>query len=178
MRRSFRPSMCSMLEERIALSHAASAIVIAPLAVATPLQATYHGHVITVTNSGIDNYSQNTQLSGSARLPRVGLVFLSAEISNNFVSTISDPNQGTATIVTTTNLGTLTLTLSGQHSNLAPSRPTTTHLAFTVTGATGQLGNYLGAKGTAALTLTTTNPNWVLLSRTSYGSFNLRLSLA
>jgi hypothetical protein len=74
----------------------------------------------------------------------------------------------------------LTLDLTGPHSELAPTTPTTTRLTFTVAKATGRLAPYVGTQGTADLTLVTRGPspfNPSLMS-TSRGTFALVLTLA
>jgi len=167
----YRPSGDWSLEGRVALSHAA---------VPAGLHATVHGQVTTVIQQGIDTRSEQAKLRGSARAPVIGPFHLAGVLNSNFVDVISYPDQGTLTVTAVKHPGSLTLTLTGPHSDLAPTTPTTTHLTFTVSKARGGLARFVGTPGTADLTLVTSGPSPLnpSLMSTSQGTFTLVLTLA
>ncbi len=167
----YRPSEDWSLEGRVALSH---------VALPSGLHATVHGQVTTEIQQGIDTRSEQAKLRGSARPPAIGPIRLAGVLNSNFVDVIGFPDKGTLTFTAAKHPGSLTLDLTGPHSELAPTTPTTTRLTFTVAEATGRLARYIGTQGIADLTLVTQGPSPVnpSLMSTSRGTFTLVLSLA
>jgi len=167
----YRSSGDWSLEGRVALSH---------VAVPAGLQATVRGQVTTVIQQGIDTRSEQAKLRGSAPAPVIGPIRLAGALNSDFVDAIRLPDRGTLTLTAAKHPGSLTLNLTGPHSDLAPTTPTTTRLTFTVAKATGRLAPYVGTRGTADLTLVTRGPSPLnpSLMSTSRGTFALVLTTA
>ncbi len=175
MRRRFRPSESWFLEERIALSHAAEiAALAAPRA---GLRVVFHGAVTTTTRQGVDTNSQVAALSGTGRVPGFGPLNLAGTLNSSFVNVRSFPDSGRLVVIARTHSGTMNLTLTGPHSDLAPRTATTSHFTFRVSRATGQFASLVGATGTADLTLKVRGPSAFNPSHagTSHGNFTLAL---
>jgi hypothetical protein len=171
----YRSSGDWALERRAALSHAAEQV-----AVPAGLHAAVHGPVTTVNQHGVDTRSEHARLRGSGRRPVLGAIRVAGVLNSNFVDVIRFPDQGTLTLTSARRPGSLTLSLSGPPSDLAPINRQTTRLTFTVSKATGELASFLGAQGTADLILVTkssTPLNPSLMSK-SRGTFTLVLTVA
>jgi hypothetical protein len=173
----YRSSGDWSLEDRAAPSHPAGA---GQVAVTAGLHATVRGHVATVIEQGIDTRSERAELMGSSLAPGIGPIRLTGVLDSNFVDVISYPVQGTLTLTSAKHPGSLTLDLTGPHSDLAPTTPTATRLSFTVSRATGRLAPYAGSRGIADLTLVTQGPSPLnpSLRSTSQGTFALVLTMA
>ena len=116
-------------------------------------------------------------MTGTSRVSGAGAVNLAGEITNNWVNLRNFPDVGTLTLTSKTHAGTLTLSVTGPHSNLAPTSPTTVHLTFSITKATGQYASYQGHTGTADLTMVTKGPAGLHLTRVNHGTFTLALTV-
>jgi hypothetical protein len=163
------------LEARAALSHAA-----AHVAVLAGLHATGRGKVTTVIQQGVDTRSEQANLRGSARAPAIGLIRVAGVLNSNFVDVRGFPDQGTLTFTAAKHRGSLTLDVTGPHSELAPTTPAATRLTGTVAKATRRFAPYLGTHGLVDLTLVTQGPSPFnpLHMSTSQGTFALMLTLA
>jgi hypothetical protein len=144
------------------------------------LHATVRGQVTTVIQGGLDTWSEQAALRGSARAPGIGPIRLAGALRSNFVDLIRFPDRGTLTFTAAKYPGSVTLDLTGPHFELAPTQPTTTRLSYTVAQATGRLARYVGTQGTAELTLVTPGPSPLnpSLMSTSQGTFALVLTPA
>ena len=171
----YRPSGDWSLEERAALSHTA-----AHVGVLAGLHTTVRGQVTTVIQQGIDTRSEQAKLRGSAHAPGIGPIRLAGVLKSDFVDVISFPERGTLTVTAAKHPGSVTLDLTGPYIDLAPITPATTRLTFTVAKATGRWARYVGAQGTADLTLVTQGPSPLnpSLMSTSRGTFALVLTRA
>jgi hypothetical protein len=144
------------------------------------LHATVRGQVTIMIQGGVDTWSEQAVLRGSARAPGIGPIRLAGVLNSHFVDVIRFPDRGTLTVTAAKHPGSVTLDLTGPHFELAPITPTTTRLTFTVAKATGRLARYVGTQGTAELTLVTSGPSPLnpSLMSTSQGTFALVLTPA
>ena len=99
----------------------------------------------------------NMKLAGATRVPGVGILKLTGNLSSNPSLPQSNTNtQGTLFLASRAKGGgTVTMSVSGQGTNLAPAFPQTSHLSFTVTAATGRFSSALGFTGAFDLTQAT-----------------------
>jgi hypothetical protein len=171
----YRPSGDWSLEARVAPSHAT-----AHVAMPAGLHSTVRGQVTSIIQQGIDTRDEQARLRGSSRSPTIGPSRLVGAINSEFVDVIGFPDRGTLTITAAKHRGSLTLDLTGPHSELAPATPTTTPFTFTVAKATGRFAPYVGGRGAADLTLVTHGPPPFNPSHisTSHGTFTLVLTPA
>lgn len=178
--RSFRPSDISPLEDRIALSHTGASAEVA--AAARVLTATFQGPYTTTTQFGVDTESAVAHLTGTGRVPGVGITSLSGSLSNNFVfPNRGFPTSGTLTVTAPTATGgSMVVHVSGAYANLSPTVPEAIHLTFTVTKATGKFAQYAGDHGQVTLTLVPTTPvstgGGLSQTHVSHGHFRLVLA--
>jgi hypothetical protein len=152
----------------------------AHVAMPAGLHATVRGRVTSLIEQGIDTRDEQARLRGSARSPAIGPIRLVGAINSEFVDVIAFPDQGTLTITAAKHPGSLTLDLTGPHSELTPATPTTTRFNFTVAKATGRFAPFVGGRGAADLTLVSHgpppfNPSHISTSR---GTFTLVLTPA
>lgn len=177
-RTSFRPTALDLgpLEERVVLSHVGVSAEVAAHAVT--LAATFRGRIVTTNPpAGEAGASQTANLSGNARIPRLGPARLNGHLASN--GSLPPPFSSTSGEVTLTSgsrkaAGTVVLSLVGPPTDLASKTRTSTNFTFVVKSATGIFSQYVGDEGSAVLTLQTRpRPR----STTSVGNFGLTLSI-
>lgn len=151
----FRPSESWVLEDRVALTVGGGSAIAASAISLHGLTATFHGKFATIVPTGVGGTEQ-ANLVGQSSLPRIGRVSFGGYLrSNGSLPPHFARTSGPLTFTTGRNAGSLTVKLTGPPSDLAPSRPTTTHLTFQVVKATGKFAAALDGHGTADLTLRT-----------------------
>jgi hypothetical protein len=170
----FTPSESWVLEDRVVLSHAGSAGIVAMASNPPPLRASIHGALTTVVPGSLGG-AQAATIVGSTTVAGVGTVSLAGRLSENG----SLPPQFARTagvVVVNSPVGLAVIVLSGPAGSLAPTKLTTERLTFTVATATGALAPYIGARGIANLTLIATCPA-MKGPMTCHGAFALTATL-
>lgn len=143
-----------MLEDRVALSHAAAAAEVASAATtARNPRVTLSGNFVTVPPQGIGG-GDTTSLAGKAQVPRFGVARVVGSLKSN--GSLPPPFSGTTggLIVTSpTHPGSAVLAISGPSGDLSPTRRSTIPVTFRVVSATGQFAPFVGGHGTGTLIL-------------------------
>jgi hypothetical protein len=118
-----------------------------------------HGTYATTSHFGVDAISSVASLKGTGTFFKLGAVDLSGSLSNTFVVPFyKGPTSGTIVLTSARGIGTLTLSVTGNNANLAPTQTSSFSLTFTVAKATGHWATDLGTHGSIAVTLRETTP--------------------